>query len=276
MKLQKPSFQEAFVAELGRALTSDGCVVLEASSIPTGNEKAQEWGQALAKGLISYEPSLKEEHAFVTLQPAPYGQVIVEIKNNYRKIHQFSLRIVQKAHYVKQLNWALSQSLIIDPREPNQFTEAGQQILSEWLPLVKEGKTDWADYNPETVQKWKREVFTVFTTALTDKIAEKSFLDKVLGQTDTYWVAKKPRADALVVVPANRTGRLRMGEEYLTAFTIEKAPEIMVSNGDTYLEITLNNQMTLRGFIEDYTDKNGVGIKISWYLYGKAENLLLL
>lgn len=271
---KKPSFQEAFVADLGRALSNNDVVVLEAATLPSGNEKSQEWASALSAGLISYENKIKEEHSFVLIKSEPYGQVLVEIKNDHRNIHKFMIRIVQKAHQVKQFTWLTSKSFLFNPRDPKQFDSVSNTINREWTEKIQTHGADWDEYPVELIHSWKREIFNVFMSNLQDKTSQHYFLDLVLGKEDTYWVAKKPRAPVLIVAPVNRTGRLRMGDEYLKPLAVEGSPEILNNNGDLYLEIPLNNQMTLRGFVESHYEKQGLGIKVTWFLFGKAEYTL--
>lgn len=274
--IKKPSFQTAFISEIGRALSNNGVVVLEAATLSSGNEKAQEWAQALASGLISYETKLKDEHSFLTIKSEPYGQILFEIKNDHRCIHKFMVRIVQKAHQVKCLAWPVSKSFIFNPRNPTQFDEISRKINSEWTEQLQTLGADWAQYPMETINEWRKGVFDAFLENIGDKTTEQHFLDTILGKEDTYWVAKKPRSPALVVAPVNRSGRLRMGEEYLKPLSIEEPPEILSTNGELYLEVPLNNHMTLRCFVDSYFEKSGIGVKTTWFLFGKAEHTLSL
>lgn len=269
----KITFSTFLSFALERQLSKLGCDIRNSTPRPgvasTLKDKADAWAPNTAQQLTALEPLLlSTEHSWI-ISPGTHNQIQLEAKNNEsnRVVHRFTIRVSQKTSPVKQQTWLLNQSeLAFDGTGVSGWAEAAEWVRDAWNAELKRGRVEWAACPEALTFEWQQTLLTPWANHLNNSQPDSvnSFIDSCIGQTDTYWLFKKPRFNLLSITPVSRSGRLHNGVELATPLTMQGKASLVQEMHGIFLNIPLSDGMSINGHVTDIKHPQGFAVQLTW------------
>lgn len=274
MKTLTQTFATFFSFALQKKLSELGCDIKNTLPRPqfvqsTSKDKADEWSGSTASKLIELEPMLMSTEHEWTISPGTANRVMFEAKltNENRLVNKFTIKVAQKAAPLKNKIWVLRQAeLEFDGEGVSGWAEAANWVRDAWNAELKKGRGEWCMCSQAQVFDWQSTLLTPWMKHINaaTKDAQNTFIDSCIGQSDAYWLFKKPRLNLLSMVPVSRSGRLLNGKERANPVVCSAPAKLVQDDHCVYLHVPLSDGMSIMGHVKDVASAQGMAVQISW------------